>query len=44
MKKKQTTAKREVIDERELKKEFGKILSIRYQGDKCEKTKQRIEL
>lgn len=40
MKKKQTTAKREVIDERELKKEFGKILSIRYQEDKCEKAKQ----
>lgn len=39
MKKKQTTAKREVIDERELKKEFGKILSIRYQGDKSEKAK-----
>lgn len=35
MKKKQTTAKREVIDERELKKEFGKILSMKYQGGKC---------
>lgn len=35
MKKKQITAKREVIDERELKKEFGKILSIKYQGDNC---------
>lgn len=39
MDKKQTTAKREVIDERELKKEFGKILSIKYQVDKCEKAK-----
>ena len=39
MKKKQITAKRKVIDERELKKEFGKILSIKYQGDKCEKAK-----
>lgn len=40
MKKKQTTAKREVIDERELKKEFGKILCVKYQGNKCEKAKQ----
>lgn len=37
--KKNQTAKREVIDERELKKEFGKILSIKYQGNKCEKQK-----